>query len=251
MQSEYYTYLERVLTTEGGSPVCANISEKIRLLLIKLIEWAYQHKEMHDDIAKFHYDHKEKDLRSQLCLDDIFRTTPIWTRNVLGSDNFSYVKTELENICRNIIKELVEKQMLDTQIYKYYMMFNMIEVQPKCHDQDWHNDFGRLEVANHNINAFIPLTDYPEQGGTMFRPNPSDDDDIDTYDGPSEMPSRRKAYCWNGHISHKGTANDSDQIRYALNADIIYWNSETISEEHKQRLLLRCSDQKVMKSGTK
>jgi hypothetical protein len=256
MQNEFFTYLDSVLTTDGGgSTPCKNISEKFQHDIMQLTEWAFDNERIlprKSTSWKFSRLAHRK-LRAELRLDDILNINPKWTKGAVSLETLQNIQEQLKNISGTIFAELKARQMLDeTRTDDYIMVFNILKILPTCPAQSWHQDFGDNPNHTHHYNTMIPLTDTPLQGGTRFGSPPTDMDDWDTAGVINEMPSEKKPYTWNGWIWHKGEANQSDKIRYTLNVDTVCWTGipGLCADAHQNRWGFRCHNQEIIQTGT-
>jgi hypothetical protein len=83
---------------------------------------------------------------------------------------------------------------------KMNAFFSILAVAPGAFDQEWHED--NRDFDGDYWTVIIPLTVIPGQGGTQF-----------LTDG---IPPFGLSYYFGGKVVHRGTANVSDEMRYAL-----------------------------------
>ena len=187
------------------SDTCQEISQTLKDVLMDVINYAFANKDTSNAIWK-DVRQAEKN-RCELALDDILKPTPEW------SGQWSkQLKSELHLLCYNVWQYFrLNQTLLDSSKKDEYVMFlNVVKVDPGALSQDRHKDFN-FGDKRHFYEMLFPLTDHPGQGGTNFG----------LSGAPLDFPNSGVGYYWNGHIEHQGTANESEQTRYAFNIEMV------------------------------
>ena len=187
------------------SDTCKEISQELKDVLMDVVNYAFANKDTDKAIRKDIQ--RAETNRCELALDDILKPTPEW------SGQWSkQLKSELHLLCYNVWQYFRQNQtLLDFSKKDEYVMFlNVVKVDPGARSQVRHKDFN-FGDERHFYEMLFPLTDHPGQGGTNFG----------LSGAPLDFPNSGVGYYWNGHITHQGTANESDQTRYAFNIEMV------------------------------